>query len=483
VTAAVATITAATTPITAATLTAAPSAARRRKGVDKAYARELEAELNKNINWDNVIEQVQRKKKEDNVVMRYQALKRKPQKEAQAKKNMMIYLSNMAGFKMDYFKGMSYDHIQKAAKKQKLDEEVEELKKHLQTVPDDEDDVYTKATPLAHKVSVVNYEIYTENNKPYYKIIRANGSPQLFLSFLSLLMNFDREDLEVHELHVSSSGLKENLANYENLTEQLEEFQDAQLKVVNDKFNKLYTNFFEMTLHIEDRFYPHLLTTISRRRWLLTYGMELAIVKCLNSPEYLSALGTTISKAIEKGMQDGLAVGITHGKEGWVLTNVATYNPFAEMDYVFALQQLQGVNFPLLAELKSNKDASVEPLMNILRLEEHLAKRLGLNESQPHADQLMPPVVPTWCLRSLAEPFSTAALTGTKGTFDTAPGTTTSLSTTFVSASFILPISMDNYDVVRLDDQEGAGAESQAITNGNADPFDNVDDVDLNVLQ
>nr|GFB16868.1 hypothetical protein [Tanacetum cinerariifolium] len=51
------------------------------------------------------------KEKEDNVVLRYQALKGKPQTEAQASKNMMIYLRNMAGFKMDYFKGMSYDDI------------------------------------------------------------------------------------------------------------------------------------------------------------------------------------------------------------------------------------------------------------------------------------------------------------------------------------------------------------------------------------
>nr|GFA52246.1 hypothetical protein [Tanacetum cinerariifolium] len=107
--------------------------------------------------------------KEDPAVKRYQALKRKPQTEAQAKKNMMIYLKNVAGFKMDYFKGMSYDDIrpifeakfdsnvaflqkikeqieeeesralkrinktpvEKAAKRKKLDEEVEELKRHL----------------------------------------------------------------------------------------------------------------------------------------------------------------------------------------------------------------------------------------------------------------------------------------------------------------------------------------------------------------
>nr|GEU59546.1 hypothetical protein [Tanacetum cinerariifolium] len=86
---------------------------------------------------------------------------------------------------------------EKAAKKKKLNEEVAELMRHLQIVPNDEDDVYTKATHLARKVPVVDYEIYTENNKPYYKIIRATGSPQLFLSFISLLRNFDREDLEV----------------------------------------------------------------------------------------------------------------------------------------------------------------------------------------------------------------------------------------------------------------------------------------------
>nr|GEW95179.1 hypothetical protein [Tanacetum cinerariifolium] len=67
--------------------------------------------------------------------------------------------------------------VEKAAKKQKLDEEVEELKKHLQIVPNNDDDVYTEATPLARKVPIVDYEIYTKKNKPYYKIIRADESP------------------------------------------------------------------------------------------------------------------------------------------------------------------------------------------------------------------------------------------------------------------------------------------------------------------
>ncbi|GKB07597.1 hypothetical protein Tco_0835881, partial [Tanacetum coccineum] len=74
----------------------------------------------------------------------------------------------------------------------------------------------------------------------------------------------------VHELEISSSRLQEKVIVYENCMEQLEKFQDDQMKIVEDKFDKLYTNFVEMALHLEEKFYPHPLTTISGRRWLLT---------------------------------------------------------------------------------------------------------------------------------------------------------------------------------------------------------------------
>nr|GEY16708.1 hypothetical protein [Tanacetum cinerariifolium] len=141
---------------------------------------------------------------------------------------------NTIGFKLDYFKGMSYDDIrlnfeakfnsniefllkskkqieeeenraiesinetpaQKLAKRRKMNEDVEDLKQHLEIVPDKDDDVYIEATPLARKVPVVDYEIVHLNNKPRYKIIRADGTHQLYVSFITLLKNFDREDLE-----------------------------------------------------------------------------------------------------------------------------------------------------------------------------------------------------------------------------------------------------------------------------------------------
>nr|GEU79290.1 hypothetical protein [Tanacetum cinerariifolium] len=211
-------------PTTTAAQVPKPSAPRRRRGVVIQDPEETAA---------SVIVHT-----ENNEVMRYQALKRKPLTEARARKNMMIYLKNMAGFKMNFFKGMTYSEIrpliekynnsikaflekeeeevivqekeikeegnkrqgesieQEIAKKQRMDEEVEGLKRHLQIVANDDDDVYIEATPLASKVPVVDYQIHHENNKPYYKIIRVDGTHKLFLSIIALLKNFDREDLE-----------------------------------------------------------------------------------------------------------------------------------------------------------------------------------------------------------------------------------------------------------------------------------------------
>nr|GEW61952.1 hypothetical protein [Tanacetum cinerariifolium] len=73
-----------------------------------------------------------------------------------------------------------------------------------------------------------------------------------------------------------------------------------------------------------------------------------------------------IGKSIEKGMHDGLSAGITHGKEGGVLTNVAAYNPSTEVDY-FSCNSSKTWIFPLLVELKSHKDASIEAILNVLR--------------------------------------------------------------------------------------------------------------------
>nr|GEV56257.1 hypothetical protein [Tanacetum cinerariifolium] len=206
---------------------------------------------------------------------------------------------------------------------------------------------------------------------------------------------------QVHELEISSAWLQEKVAAFEDFIGQLKKFQDKKMEEVNEKFNKLWA---------------------------------------------------AISKAVKKGMQEGLSAGITHDVEGRKLVDVAAYNPSAEADYLSALQRLQNVNFSLIAELKSHKDAIVDTIMNLLRLDDALAERLGLTESQPHANQLMVPIHHSPDQR-VSEPLSAVALEGTEGTSGSTHDTTTTLFVTFVSASTIPPISTDDYEVAHADGQ------------------------------
>ncbi|GJX56560.1 hypothetical protein Tco_0286457 [Tanacetum coccineum] len=149
-------------------------------------------------------------------------------------------------------------------------------------------------------------------------------------------------NVTVHALETTCFSLRDQVSGYERLKEQIEEFQYAQMNIVNDKVAKL-----DADLVASER------------------GLKLAVVKCLNLPKYLAALGAAISRAIEKGMQSGLSAGIDHGKE---------------------------VDFPLLVELRSHKDASVEDIMNLLRLEGPLADAPGISDLQPDVEQLMLPI-------------------------------------------------------------------------------------------
>nr|GFC85519.1 hypothetical protein [Tanacetum cinerariifolium] len=64
------------------------------------------------------------------------------------------------GFNKDIDWDAAMDH--KAAKRRKLSEEAQEakdLRKRLEVVDDEDDDVFVEATPLASKVPVVDYQI------------------------------------------------------------------------------------------------------------------------------------------------------------------------------------------------------------------------------------------------------------------------------------------------------------------------------------
>ncbi|GJS72304.1 hypothetical protein Tco_0705145 [Tanacetum coccineum] len=91
---------------------------------------------------------------------------------------------------------------QEVVKKQKVDVEKEteqetaELQRLMEIVSDEEG-IAIDAIPLATKPpSIVDWQILTEGKKSYYQIIRAGGQSKRYLTFLHMLKDFDREDLE-----------------------------------------------------------------------------------------------------------------------------------------------------------------------------------------------------------------------------------------------------------------------------------------------
>nr|GEX57338.1 hypothetical protein [Tanacetum cinerariifolium] len=140
-----------------------------------------------NIDWNAITEQIQERHLDN--IKKYQSLKKKSVSIAQARKNMIIYLKNMAGYKMEHFRGMTYDKVRSIFEREykkvqtlfKPDKDVEEPKKKrvadetllqenmLEIVPVSE----FKVEALQVKYPIIDWEIHTED----------------------MLKGFDREDL------------------------------------------------------------------------------------------------------------------------------------------------------------------------------------------------------------------------------------------------------------------------------------------------
>ncbi|GJW17287.1 hypothetical protein Tco_0024723 [Tanacetum coccineum] len=163
---------------------------------------------------------------------------------------------------------------------------------------------------------------------------------------------------QVHELETSSTRLCEQLDLYEGNMKRLEEFQDNLMRPLETRLAEIDPDFTRCCMCFQESFHPHLLNVVAGRRWLLTHGMKLLTAKCLNSTEYMEALGNAFGRAIEIRMQEGLAAGIEHGQAGRCLTDLEAYIPSAEVDFNSAVCDLRGLNFPLLQELSNKKDAS-----------------------------------------------------------------------------------------------------------------------------
>nr|GEV84464.1 hypothetical protein [Tanacetum cinerariifolium] len=148
--------------------------------MDEEYARKLHEELNKDIDWDVAIDHI------GDI---------RPIFEAKFNSNIAFLLKSKEQLEEEENRAIETINetpAQKAANRRKLNEEVEDLKRHLEIVPDEDDDVYTEATPLARKVLVVDYEIIhltTNLTTKSFELMEHTSC----MSMLVLLLIFEME--------------------------------------------------------------------------------------------------------------------------------------------------------------------------------------------------------------------------------------------------------------------------------------------------
>ncbi|GJS42519.1 hypothetical protein Tco_0567562, partial [Tanacetum coccineum] len=143
----------------------------------------------------------------------------------------------------------------------------------------------------------------------------------------SLASERDRLDFEVSSLR----------AGFKDFKEKMEIQQEEQAQELYNRVAELEAHVMDVSSCLEWEFYPTYLTLLAGRRWLLTHGIQLDILKCLKSSEYQGLLGHALGRAVDFSMQKGLEAGHEHGA-------------------------LEDVSFPLVDLLKSKKDVGMDEL-------------------------------------------------------------------------------------------------------------------------
>ncbi|GJU55955.1 hypothetical protein Tco_1229669 [Tanacetum coccineum] len=148
----------------------------------------------------------------------------------------------------------------------------------------------------------------------------------------------------------SLASERDRLAS-EDFKEKMEIQQEEQAHELYNCVAELEAHVMDVSGRLEGEFYPAYLTTLAERRWLLTHGIPLALLKCLKSPEYQGILGYALGRVVDFGMQEGLEAGYEHGISGRNLFAVNAYNPeVGKASYINAVKALEDVDFPKLLE-------------------------------------------------------------------------------------------------------------------------------------
>ncbi|GJS15267.1 hypothetical protein Tco_0409739 [Tanacetum coccineum] len=171
-----------------------------KKRVQLDERQEVQTQATQEIDWS------------DPAVLRYHATQNRTFSKAEVRKNMIMYLKNQGGYKMNYFKGMTYEEIRPIFEKvwdqtqsfvpmdsekekesaKKAGGEKAELKECLNIVEDEVEVI----EPLSAKAPITDWGIHSLGICSLYIADRADGSSKMYRFFSDMLKSFNMQDLE-----------------------------------------------------------------------------------------------------------------------------------------------------------------------------------------------------------------------------------------------------------------------------------------------
>nr|GFB67556.1 hypothetical protein [Tanacetum cinerariifolium] len=165
-------------------------------------------------------------------------------------------------------------------------------------------------------------------------------------------------------------ALQQHVSGEESLKAAFEDYKRQQDRMVEQRSAEMDACLDAMSIDFDEELYPHMLTAIAGRRWVIRYGMRLATMKCAESLEMRQAFADVVSAGIAKGMSEGLKHGVEHGHAQRTIESLEAYDPEAEDKFATALQSLKDLKIPLLDQLEGLKDALMDVIMASLYLED-----------------------------------------------------------------------------------------------------------------
>nr|GFA78521.1 hypothetical protein [Tanacetum cinerariifolium] len=167
-----------------------------------------------------------------------------------------------------------------------------------------------------------------------------------------------------------------------------------------DRVEQLDARLDALSIDFDEELYPHMLTAIAGRRWVIGHGLRLATMKCAESLEMRQAFADVVSAGVAKGMSEGLKHGVEHGRSQLDLESIEAYDPKAEAKFIASLQSLKDLKFSLIDQLEGLKDASMDVIMAALYLKSDTGgggdAPQYIRDLHPSSSQLTIPVYPEY---------------------------------------------------------------------------------------